>query len=128
MVNAQFEPSERVFNISHGESAAYIYREMLMGREALFQKYSEALGKIPHIDVIVRGHWHQFIYIHAHGQHMLQLPCWVAFEPNKIFLKSYGKMQPDIGGAIVFIDNNDRVRVWHFLYPAVHIADFVKKL
>jgi hypothetical protein len=129
VANAQFDPSERTFNIAHGESAAYIYREMLMGREALFQKAAEALGKIPHIDVIVRGHWHQFIYIHAHGQHMLQLPCWVAFEPNKIFLKSYDKMQPDLGDAIVFLDDKDRIRVWHSPEHEVpHIADFVRKL
>lgn len=126
IANVKFGESEKIFNISHGESAAYIYREMLMGRESMFQQWAASLGKIPRINVIIRGHWHNFIYIHAHGQHMLQLPAWMAYEPSKPYLKSYGKMQPDIGGSIVRIDNQDRLRVWHYLYEAPHIADFVR--
>lgn len=126
LANAKFEPSEKIFNIAHGESAAYIYREMLMGREAMFQKWAQALGKIPKIDVVVRGHGHHFIYIHENDQHMIQLPCWMAYEPSRPYLKSYGKMQPDIGAVIVFIDDADRIRVWHYLYDCPHIVDFVR--
>lgn len=121
--NVRFKPSDKMFNLAHGESGAYIYREMLMGREMLFTKAAEALGKIPKIKVIARGHLHCFSHIHSSYMHFLQVPGWKAFEPNKIFLKSYAKMQPDIGGVIVFIDDNDRIRVWPFLYPQVHIAD-----
>jgi len=114
--NACFPPSKRVFNIHHGQSGAYIYREMMLGREGLHEKFAEAMGKLPKIDVMVRGHWHNFIYIHEHKQHFIQLPCWIAFEPTRITLKLYGKFQPDIGGVIVRIDENDRILVWHFLY------------
>lgn len=121
--NLQFDPSIRVFNIAHGESQAYIYREMLMGRELLFQKEAEARGKIPKIDAIIRGHWHQFIYIHEKGMHAIQLPCWIAYEPSKPYLKSYGKMQPEIGGCIIYIDDDDRIGVHHFLMPSIPLFE-----
>jgi UDP-2,3-diacylglucosamine pyrophosphatase LpxH len=121
--NVRFLPSQKLFNLSHGESAAYIYVEMLMGREMLFMKAAEALGKIPKISVIARGHLHRFAHIHAHGVHFLQLPGWKAFEPSKIFLKSYPKMQPDVGGCVLQIDDEDRIKVWPYIYPNPHIAD-----
>lgn len=128
IANIKFAPSNRVFNIQHGESAAYIYREMLLGRELLFLKYAEALGKIPHIDIKIQGHWHNFIHIHEHKLHMVQLPCWMAFEPSRIYLKSYGKMQSDIGGVIISLDEVDRIHVWHYLWNPPHIADEVQVL
>lgn len=124
--NLRFAPSKRVFNIQHGESSAYIYREMVLGREGLFMKYAQALGKIPQIDVIVRGHWHNFIYLHENQLHFIQLPGWLAFEPSRPYLRSYAKMQPDIGGVIVYIDDEDRIRVWHFLYPVINIVDRIR--
>jgi hypothetical protein len=129
IANLVFEPSKKVFNISHGQSAAYIYREMLMGREALHIKWAESLRKIPNIDVIVRGHWHHFIYFHENRLHMIQLPGWMAYEPSRVYLKSYGKMQPDIGGVIVFIDHQDRIRVWHYLMDKIpNIADSTQRV
>jgi hypothetical protein len=121
--NVRFAPSKKLFNLTHGESGAYIYREMMMGREMLFARAAYASGKIPRIDVMARGHWHYFSHIHSQGMHFLQVPAWKAFEPSKIFLKSYGKLQPDMGGTILFLDDNDRVKVWPFLYPNPHIAD-----
>jgi hypothetical protein len=129
IANLQFAPCKKVFNIQHGESAAYIYREMLMGREMMFMKYAEATNKIPKIDVMVRGHWHNFIYIHEKDTHMIQLPCWIAYEPSKPYLKSYGKMQPDIGGCILYLDDADRLRVWHFTMNEIpHFADKVEEI
>ncbi|MDI6785091.1 MAG: hypothetical protein QMD92_00120 [bacterium] len=128
IANLKFAPSEKVFNIQHGESAAYVYREMLMGRELMFTKLAEATGKVPHIDVFVRGHWHNFIYIHEKDVHMIQLPAWMAYEPSKPYLKSYGKMQPDIGGCIFYIDDHDRLRVWHFTMDEIpHFDDKVQE-
>ncbi len=128
IANMKFPPSEKIFNLAHGESASFIYREMLLGREGMFLREAQAIGKIPKIDVFVRGHWHNFVYIHEKGMHMIQLPGWMAYEPSKPYLKSYGKMQGDIGGIILFTDNKDRIRVWHFLMDNIpHIADYVKE-
>ncbi|MFH1627385.1 MAG: hypothetical protein ABIE47_01525 [Pseudomonadota bacterium] len=127
LANTTFEPSKKVFRIQHGESAAFIYKEMLLGREAMFTKEAEAQGKIPHVDVIVQGHWHCFMAIEEKGIRMIQVPAWIAFEPSKPYLKSYGKMQGDIGAVIVLIDEKDRLVVWHYLYEKPNIIDFVRK-
>lgn len=129
VANLQFAPCKKVFNILHGESASYIYREMMIGRELMFIKFAEATSKIPKIDVMVRGHWHNFIYLHEKDLHAVQLPCWMGFEPNKIYLKSYGKMQPDIGGCIFYLDDCDRLRVWHFTMDQIpHFHDSVEEV
>lgn len=128
IANMCFTPSKKIFNMSHGESASFIYREMLLGREGMFLREAQAMGKIPKIDVSIKGHWHSFVYIHEKGMHMVQLPAWITFEPSKPYLKSYGKMQGDIGGVIITIDDKDRIRVWHFLMDnPPHIADEVQE-
>ncbi len=119
--------TSRIINISHGVGGAFVYRSTALDREGLFQLASTALGKIPKVDIVVRGHLHSFIHLHMPSQHLIQLPCWVAYEPNKIMLKSYGKLQPDIGAVILFIDEEDRVDIHHYLYPLIHIDDFVRE-
>ena len=56
------------------------------------------------------------------------MPGWACFIPNKIYLKSYSKMQPDIGGVIVQITDEDRLVVRKFLYPLPKIADQLEGL
>jgi len=126
--NGRFTPSKRLFNIHHGQSGAFIYREMMVGRELLFSKWAEGSGKLPRFDAIVRGHWHNFLHIHENDIHGLQLPCWMAFEPSKITLKLMPKMIPDIGGVIVRFDSEDRIVIWHYLYPVPDIAYETKEL
>ena len=106
----------RRFLVQHGQSSAFIYREQRMGRTGLFIKWAEALNKIPKIDAVVQGHWHQFIHIHANKQHLIQLPCWQLFTPTRYALREFGKFQPDIGAVIIFVDEKARIRVWHYLY------------
>lgn len=122
-----FPPSEKKFLVHHGQSAAYIYRTMLMSREALYVREAMAMGKVPPIDVIVKGHWHQFLHVHENQMHSIQLPCWCMFIPWKGSLLSYGKHQPDIGGVITILDEEDRLRVWHYLYPLPHLIDVPRK-
>ena len=122
-----FAPSNKIFKIQHGESAAFVYKEMLMGREAMFMKEAQGQGKIPKIDIMVQGHLHSYIHIEEKGLHMLQNPCFMAWEPSKPYLRSWGKMQPDIGASIVLIDDRDRLIIWHYLYKCPNITDFVRK-
>ena len=122
LANLKFKPSKRVWNLHHGYSGSVIYREMVLAREGLFSKWAEGVGKLPHFDVLVRGHLHSFIHIHEHDTHLLQLPCWKAFDPNKITLKLYAKTQPDIGGCVALIDTDDRIVIHHYLYEAPMIS------
>lgn len=121
--------TNRTINIAHGEGGAFVYRATAMDREGLFQLAATAQGKIPKVDVVVRGHLHSFCHLHMPKQHLIQLPCWKAYDPNKITLKSYGKMQPDIGGCILFIDEENRIDIHHYLLnPIPHIDDFVRDI
>ena len=126
--NLKLNGTKRILNVAHGVGGAMIYRATIMDREGVFQLASQAVGKIPKVDIICRGHLHYFLHLHLTSQHILQLPCWLAYEPNKIMLKSYGKMQPDIGAVILFIDEADRIDVHHYVYPTPHIDDFIKNI
>jgi hypothetical protein len=126
IANVQLDGTKRMINISHGASAAFVYRTMIMSREALFMSEAIQLGKLPNIDMIIRGHWHKFIHIHMEQIHILQLPGWEAFVPWHGALLSYGKFQPDIGACILFIDKEDRMIVLPFTMKSIpHIGDSV---
>ena len=128
MCNWSITGTNRKMNFAHGGSGAVIYRSTVIDRELNQMLQAQALDKLPKVDIVARGHWHTFIHLHLAKQHGVQVPCWAAWMPDKPYLRSYGKMQPDIGGVIMFIDSKDRITVWHFLYPAVHIADRVMYL
>jgi len=124
IANLRLLPSKRIANITHRSTAAVMYPETIMGRDMMLFKEAEALGYLPgKIDIIIRAHRHKWCYIHKRAQHYIQLPCWQAFVPYFKISRWYARVQPDIGGAILMIDDKDRIRVWHFLYPLVHIAD-----
>lgn len=127
VANLNLTGTNRMLHVEHGESAAMIYRSTLLDREGLFHLQSEAQGKIPKADIIAFGHGHSYLKVELRKQLLMQLPCWKAFEPSKIFLKSYGKMQPDIGAVILLIDNNDNIFIQHYDYPLPHIADMVQE-
>jgi len=126
LANLRLKPSNRIMNITHGVSSAAIYRTTIMDRDGMFFLQAQASGKLPKVDIAVHGHWHSFIYIHTAQHHLIQLPCWMGWEPSRPYLKYYGKMQPDIGGVILMIDDKDRILVWHYLYPLPHISDMIK--
>jgi len=99
---------------------------MIMSRDALFMREAIQLGKIPKVDMIIRGHWHKFCHIHEVGIHIVQVPAWQAFVPWKGAIRSYGKFQPDLGGALLFIDKNDRTMVHHYtMWDNPHIGDLM---
>lgn len=127
IANLRLTPSKRVANVSHASTRAVIYPETILGRDMMLFKEAEALGKIPKVDVIIRAHRHKWCYIHKADQHYIQLPTWQAFTPWYKGVRWYPRVQPDIGGAFLLIDDKDRIRVFHFLYPPVHIADEVKE-
>lgn len=128
IANLNIKDTGKMINLSHGGSGAFIYRETAMAREIAFAKMAFANGKLPKIDMFVHGHWHWFAYLHEAKTHYLQLPCWIAFEPCQIYVKNYTRFQPDIGASIIFIDENNFITCWHFLYDLPHIADAPKEI
>jgi len=124
----RFSPSNLLWNIQHGQSGAMIYRETVLAREQIFMNAAAGLGKIELTHVMVRGHWHWFYFDATNSQWKIQVPGWACFIPNKIYLRSYGKMQPDIGGVIVQITDEDRLVLREYLYPLPKIADTSEEL
>ena len=104
------------------------YRETAQAREMIYGRVAYADKKLPNISMYVHGHFHWFNYMHQVNGHSLQLPCWTALEPLPMFIKNYTKAQPDIGGAIIFMDEAGRITVWHMGYPLPHIADEVQEM
>jgi len=127
LANIKLRGTNRILNLAHGVSGASIYRTTLMDREALFEAAAYGLGDLDFLpDVVVRAHWHRFIHIHLPNQHILQLPCWCAWFPYKGTLRLYGRLQPHIGGVILFIDDYDRITIHHYLFKPPRIADYLK--
>jgi len=125
IANVQLEPTDRVVNVAHRSTEAMIYPETALGRDMMFQKEAEALGKLFKTHAIIRGHYHRYVEVHKWDLHYISLPCWQAFTPYEQAVKWYFKFQPDIGGGVMFVDIEGRLRFWHFLYDVPHIADEV---
>jgi len=128
IANIKLVPSERIVNIAHRGTSAPVYPETAMARDMLFFQQAEALKNIPFtVDIIVRAHMHRWIYIHKYQKHYLMLPGWEAFIPYYMATRWYSRYLNPVGGAVLLIDDKDRIRVWHYLYPPVHIADALKE-
>ena len=121
--NMMLKPSKKTVHVRHATTSAMIYPETVLGRDIMFLKEAEALGQVPKIDAIITGHRHSFIEIHKASVHYLSLPCWEAFTPYYKATMNYFKYQPDIGGALMLLDSDNRLRFMHFLYQCPKITD-----
>ena len=123
MSNMRIEPTRKVVNVAHATTSAMVYPETVLSRDILFMKEAEALGKLFKTHAIIRGHRHSFVEIHKHDVHYISLPCWEMFTPYYKNVQWYFRNQPDIGGALMLVDIEERLRFMHFLYPCPKIAD-----
>jgi len=123
MSNMRIEPTKKIVNVAHATTAAMVYPETVLSRDILFMKEAEALGKLYKTHAIIRGHRHSFVEIHKHDVHYISLPCWEMFTPYYKNVQWYFRNQPDIGGALMLVDVEERLRFMHFLYPCPKIAD-----
>jgi hypothetical protein len=125
IANLRIKPFNKITNLTHGGGRAAYYRETLAAREMVYGKAAEVNGKLSKIDMYIHGHFHWYNYMHQANVHHLQLPGWTAYEPIALFTPAYTRMQPDIGGVLIFFDETGRILVWHFLYGLPHISDSV---
>jgi hypothetical protein len=126
VVNMKIEGTSRVMHASHGESAAMLYRTMIMDREGLYHLAAQAEEKIPKADIIAHGHLHSFVHLHMRHQHLIGVPAWKMFTPDRIHLKIYPKFQPDIGFIILIVDVENHITVWDYKYDCPKIDDVLK--
>lgn len=110
--------SKRIINFAHESATGRIYPFSTMEREAsgMMKAYGE--GKLPlRPDIIIRGHQHLFGHLHTSTYHFILVPSFQVWYPY--LLSYYGFTQPDIGIAILFIDDNDRIIVHHYTRPVL---------
>lgn len=125
--NSRIKGTNKVINVAHCSTGAAIYRSTILDREALFLKVAEAEGRFEwKTTIMIRGHLHCFLHLDNGNTHMIQVPGWQAWYPLRDKVRLYGKMQPDIGGVILFIDDDSRLTLHHYLYPCPHISDSLK--
>ena len=125
VANIRFKPFKKIWHLQHGESAAVVYQATVLERDSNFLKIAEADENLPHIDYMVKGHWHRWGHLHLDRYHAIQIPGWATWTPWKWSRLFYGK-QPNIGGVVCLQDEEGRLTVWPFLYkPIPRIADMV---
>lgn len=122
ILNAKFAPSEKVFNISHFHSDT-MYKATALSREMMQMKEAEGTNSLPmeRVDCVVRAHIHTSLVIHEHHIHGFLVPGWKIYHPIKGRVQMYGRRIPMIGGVIVRITEDDRLRIWPELYPTPHL-------
>ena len=129
VMNGDIKYTKRTINVMHGSSGALIYRETAAGREMLFFKEAEALGKTIKADILLRAHNHFYLHMHRRSVHYIINPCWQILEPSQYTTRNYAKFQPDLGMSLLLIDSDDRISSWHFLTEETpHITDFVRNI
>jgi len=127
IANIHIRGTSKTMNIAHACTSASIYRGQALERESFFIMQAEAEGLLPHIDYVVRGHLHRFLHVDNGYHHLIFVPGWMAWFPYRDKVGLYGRMQPHIGGVILFIDEKNRTTVHHYLYETPKIVDFVKE-
>lgn len=118
-VELRYKRKKKLLWVGHPSTGAVMYPEQAMGRDIMLFLEKAAQGKVRKPDLIIRAHKHEYIEVHKSGIRAIQLPCWQFFVPYDQAVKYYPKWQPDIGGCIILVDDELRLRPWHFTYPNV---------
>jgi len=108
--------TRRIF-IAHEAPTALVYPATLMSRDINWALQAAATGQALSVDAIIRAHIHHWLHVDQYGIHAVQLPCWQAFHPYKSTVKYFFRLQPDIGGAFMLIDEKGRFTFWGGSYP-----------
>lgn len=128
--NLRFPPSDKIFNIAHDISLATVYKSTPVNKEMVFSQAAQGLKLLPvdHYDIIVRGHIHDFFYIHDRRMHGFTTPCWKCYHPIKGRTRYHARQIPAIGGVIVYITDHDRIIVEEHLYPTPHVLGGLEEI
>jgi hypothetical protein len=112
------EYRKKIF-ITHPTSNATMYPEQAMGKDMLLWEEAVGKGKLPHIDVIIRAHKHNFLEVHKATIRAIQLACWQFFVPYDGAMKNFARWQPDVGSVILLFDEKLRMTTFHYIYDNI---------
>lgn len=110
-----------IVNVAHGVGGGLTYSSTKGDKEILWVESSKAKGRLPNIQLMVRGHLHHFKYVESSDMAYLFLPGWTDWIPYKPSLGLYGR-QPDIGWVIMLITDKGEIRFVKKIYPPPNIA------
>jgi len=113
---------DRRLLIAHKSSNAMLYTATMLDRELVYQKVAEANKQLPVIHYRITGHLHKAMSVDNGYQHYVQAPCWKTWYPLKGSTKLIGRMQTDIGWAIIQFDEIGRSSVKLFVYASPNIG------
>jgi len=114
--NVRLAKTNLTLNLCHGTGGSPIYSASLAEANLKEQLVAEALGKLPHVDLFVRGHLHHFFAVKKPASGYVQCPCWQDFLPYRVLLRKIGQFQPDIGAVIISFWKDSYI-IQEFLYP-----------
>lgn len=119
IANVRLRGTNKIVNISHGSGFPAQYIGSKMSKEILLSIMSAKLEKTPEIDILIRGHFHEYAYLEMLNKHFILNPAWEGTRLNLHSSPNYLRFQPTIGCVKLEIDN-DIVNVIPFIYPIKH--------
>ena len=124
--NVRLAGTNLTLNLCHGTGGSPVYSASLAEANLREHLISEALDKVPHVDLFVRGHIHTHFQVKKHQNGYLQCPAWQDFLPFKPLLRKIGLYQPDIGAVIVGFWKNSYVIREYLSKPPGHLLKAVR--
>lgn len=93
------------FNIfaKHGADSAVIYTSRKLEAEIRDQMIQHDRGVVPKVNMMLRGHLHNWNYVEKFGIYNAILPAWKCFTPDRVHLKNPLAMISDIGMIFVTV-------------------------
>ena len=129
----KFNPCSKIFSVSHSISTTITAHDAtILSKEISATKEAEALGRLPkgvnQVDVIVKGHAHKWLSIHEKQMAAFVVPGWKVFHVIKGRTNYWPKRIPIIGGVIVRITEDDKLRIWPEIFDTPHEMGLLEEL
>lgn len=119
--NIKFVGTPHRMHIIHGKGITRLYRSQYLDKRNLYLNAAAGVGKLPYFSIQVRAHDHYFEYIEINGQHLIQIPCFCLLIPWQGIVENYARFQPDIGGVLLQIMEDDSIRVKAYILDSTKI-------
>jgi len=114
--NVRLKHTDKIINIAHGSGFPPQYIGTKMSKEILLSIMSAKLEKTPNIDILIRGHFHEYAHLEMLNRHFILNPAWEGTRHNLHSASNYLRFQPSTGCVKLEIDE-ESINVKPYLYP-----------
>ena len=100
-----------MINASHHQTRGWMWLGGAASRLAVLSAAAEAVGKVPHADVIVRADLHCSVKMETLGKWVCFLPGWTMPNPHAIRKMEWTRahLSSDIGGAVMTVADDGTI-------------------